>query len=498
MKKKLEEALSRIRDSHIEEAAGYKKRRLAPWLGAVAALLAMCICVGILWRPFAADPVATLSDPAVTPMNGGGSIVRNKHVQYAIATPVYPQVCDYPLAEDLEHGEWEAWRNDQKTLHDQPEGYADNLQDYFARSTGLLLGSGEGENAACSPVNIYMALAMLAEITAGESQSQLLELLNAPSPEALRTQAGQVWKAHYNDDGLTKSVLASSLWLQEGYSVNEDTAKLLAENYYASVFRGDLGSEDMNEALRSWLSEQTGGLLDEYVEGVSMDPRTVLALATTIHYQAQWMNDPFNAEATTRETFHGAKGDTTEDFMRTTLMYGPYYWSDRFGAVSVSLEDGSHMWLFLPDEGVTPEQLMSGGDIFEFLDQDPELYGSSYENQKSLIVNLSLPKFDIASEADLIGQLQALGVADIFTPGTADFSPIFPEPDGGCVDQVKHAARVAIDEEGVTAAAYTLILRAGAGMPPEEEMDLVFDRPFAFVIESSSGLPLFAGIVNEP
>jgi serine protease inhibitor len=156
------------------------------------------------------------------------------------------------------------------------------------------------------------------------------------------------------------------------------------------------------------------------------------------------------------------------------------------------------MWLFLPDEGVTPEQLMGAGDIFDFLAQNPHLPNSSYENQKSIMVNLSLPKFDISSEADLIGQLKAMGVTNIFTPGAADFSPIFPEPDGGFVNQVQHAARVAVDEEGVTAAAFTVIGYCGAGMPPTDEMDLVFDRPFAFVIESNDNLPLFAGIVNEP
>ena len=81
---------------------------------------------------------------------------------------------------------------------------------------------------------------------------------------------------------------------------------------------------------------------------------------------------------------------------------------------------------------------------------------------------------------------------------TADFSPLLKEEDGGYVSQVRHAARVAIDEEGVTAAAYTLILRDGSSMPPPREVDLVFDRPFAFVIQSRDGLVLFAGIVNEP
>ena len=499
MKKKLEAAMEHIRDEHIAEAATYRKKRtLAPWLGAVAAVLAVCICAGVLWRPFGADPVATLSDPAVNPMTGGGAVSKGAHIKYAIASPVYPEVCGYPQEDEFDDNAWDAWWDGQRALHDQPEGYADNLRDYFAASTALLLGSGSGENAACSPVNIYMALAMLAEVTGGDSRGQLLELLNADSIEALREQAGHVWQAHYNDDGLSKSILASSLWLEEGYKVNESTAKLLAESYYASVFRGDLGSEEMNEALRSWLSQQTGGLLDEFVGDVSMDPRTVLALASTIQYQVQWMNDPFSAESTTQETFHGAKGDTTEDFMHTTFMSGTYYWEDRFGAATLPLEDGSTMWLFLPDEGVTPEQLMSGGDIFNFFAQDPAAYDSSYANKKNLIVNLSLPKFDIASETDLIGQLQTMGVTDVFQPGVADFSPIFTEEDGGCVDTIQHAARVAIDEEGVTAAAYTLILRAGAGMPPQEEIDFILDRPFAFVIESNDNLPLFAGIVNEP
>ena len=57
---------------------------------------------------------------------------------------------------------------------------------------------------------------------------------------------------------------------------------------------------------------------------------------------------------------------------------------------------------------------------------------------------------------------------------------------------------MAIDEEGVTAAAYTVMATAEAGEPPEEEVDFILDRPFIFVITNPDGLPLFAGIVNEP
>ena len=58
--------------------------------------------------------------------------------------------------------------------------------------------------------------------------------------------------------------------------------------------------------------------------------------------------------------------------------------------------------------------------------------------------------------------------------------------------------RVAVDEEGVTAAAYTVMAMSGSGMPPEDEMDFTVDRPFLFAITSDDGLPLFVGSVYQP
>ena len=61
-----------------------------------------------------------------------------------------------------------------------------------------------------------------------------------------------------------------------------------------------------------------------------------------------------------------------------------------------------------------------------------------------------------------------------------------------------HAARVVIDEEGCTAAAFTVMENAMSAEPPDEEVDFVLDRPFLFCITGLSGLPLFVGVVNSP
>ena len=476
MKDKLTEALNHISDKHIAEASGAKSRRRYQIPATIAAILALVLVIGLMLQP-------------LIPGNPADITLSNK---FLVAQPQYPQMTPYP-ADYTDDDGYLNWQADQLALHRQPEGYADSLSHYFAAITGQLLSNTKGENAACSPVNIYLALAMLAETTDGNSRQQILDLLGADSIDKIRTQAEQVWKAHYNNDGLTTSILANSLWLEEGYPYNKETVQLLAEKYYASVFQGDLGTEEMDKALRNWINEQTGGLLQEQANKLSLDPQTVLALVSTLHYQVQWLNE-FQEKENTESTFYGTAGDTIETFMRQTLIYNPYYWSDHFGAVSLNLEDNGRMWLILPDEGVTPEELLSTGEAMDFLQQN----ANEYENQKSLMIHLSVPKFDISSDLEISRQLEALGITDIFVPGTADFSPIIPENDGGYVSQVKHAARVAIDEEGVTAAAFTMIARCGAGMPPKDEMDFTLDRPFLFVIESQDGLPLFAGIVNQP
>ena len=46
--------------------------------------------------------------------------------------------------------------------------------------------------------------------------------------------------------------------------------------------------------------------------------------------------------------------------------------------------------------------------------------------------------------------------------------------------------------------AYTVMMAAGAAMPPEEEIDFRLDRPFLFVITSPDNLPMFVGVVNDP
>lgn len=458
-------------------------KRTISLLLALACLLALCACGG-------AEPSPD------TPDDAGAA---------ALAAPVYPSMAPQPNQADYaaENG-WDvdesyydayrAWRADLDAMRNQPEGYADGLEAYFQAGIRQFLADSEGENRVFSPLNLYMALAMLAEVTDGESRRQILDLMSAESLDALRQQAGALWRASYQDDGVVTSLLASSLWMRQDMSYVPETLENLAKYYYASSFQGEMGSAEYDALLQAWINEQTGGLLREQASGLHMNARTVLALATTIYFKAPWV-DSFYEGSTESGVFHSPDGGQTVDFMHRSDN-AAYYWGDRFAAVGLGMENGGAMWLMLPDEGLTPEALLNDPEAMAFLLLSQK---ADWEKQKHVLVKLALPKFDVSSDLDLVEGLQALGITDVFDFDAADFSPLTRDTEEIAVTQAKHATRVLIDEEGCEAAAYTVIMMlAGAAMPPDEEVDFILDRPFVFVITNADGLPLFVGIVNHP
>lgn len=466
-------AIGQADEALLERSERNKTRwRKKPWwMGAVAAVVVLAVAGGSLLHP------------------GSSPFVTNA---YAICEAVYPEMAPYPneMSVDFEK-QYDAWRASIQGQQ-QPDGYADGLGDFFADSIQQFLSGTEGENRAYSPLNVYMALGMLAELTDGNSRQQILDLLDVDSMEALRTQARAVWNGQYRNDGATTSVLASSLWLNENISFVPETIRQLSEIYYASAFQGEMGSEDFNQALQDWLNAQTGNLLKDQIQDMTLDTDTVLALATTIYYQAKWANT-FSESNTSPGTFHALSGDMTCDFMHGTSM-GDYYWSDNFSAVSQRLEnDGGTMWFLLPDEGVSLQELLQDDQTMDFI-----LSNGAWENSKYLTIHLALPKFDISSQIELNEGLQALGVTDVFDPNHSDFSPMTRDLTGIFVSKAQHGVRVAVDEEGVTAAAYTVMTMDGAGAPPDDEISFTLDRPFLFVITSDDGLPLFVGSVYQP
>lgn len=366
------------------------------------------------------------------------------------------------------------------------------LDAFASRSLPVLFSELAGENRVYSPMNIYTALAMLAEVTDGSSREELLALLGYGSMEALRNDVKALWEASCREGDYLSVLPGASLWLRNDAEYKQEALDNLATYDYASAFSGTMGSEDYDRQLRDWVNERTKHLLERQAEGLSLPPDTLIALVTTLYFKGSWA-DEFPESLTEREPFHADKGDVETDFMhRTNETF--YYRGADFGAIRLPMFGGAGMWLLLPDEDSSLQALIDGGEATALLCADGD-----WEDSVRAKVSISLPRFDIGGEFSLIEALQALGISAVFDPNRSDFSPLTEEL-GLSVTEAKHAARVKIDEKGCEAAAFTeIVVARSAAMQPElEKIDFICDRPFLFAVTGSEGQLLFIGAVNDP
>ena len=452
------------------------------------AILLAAACAFSLAACAAAPDSTDVSNTPNTPDSPAAEEHASEPSTTQLAAPVEVSMPQYPR--EVNNDDWDAWwESYQEKTADMTDPAA--MTHWFTTSIPALMQNAGNENRVCSPLNIYMALSMLAAVTDDETRQQILDALGAESLDALQKQTAQLWTENSWDDGVVTSVLANSIWLRDGYAYNEETLKKLGEDFYASAFSGEMGSAAYDNKLRDWINEHTGNLLTEQASGLKLDPATVLALVSTIYYRASW-SDKFSSTATTQDVFHAPNGDMTVDFMHSSDSNTVYY-GDGFSAIGLSLENSGQMWLLKPDDGVDAAELLQNEDALGFL-----LANGGWSQTQRATVNLSLPKFDISSDLDILDTLAQLGMTDVMDDEKSDFTPLTTADSALELTQAKHAARVKIDEDGCEAAAYTILaVDKTAAMPPEEIVEFTLDEPFVFAITGIDGLPLFVGIVNE-
>ena len=396
---------------------------------------------------------------------------------------------------------WEDWDARSNAYYDALKALRSKGTSYpaaflhFTQETGTLLSAEE--NTVLSPANLYLAFAMLSETTDGDSRAQLLSLLGLENTDAPRAAGNYVWRNLYGETSTGKTLLGSSVWLNENVPYNEETLQVLAEQYLASTFSAPMGDEKTDKAIGEWINENTGNLLQDAAGEIQTKPETVMLLLTTLYFKDQW-RDEFWKDATKKDTFTAADGEKqTVDFMHRTDDRAAYYRGENYTVAELGFRGGQSMRFLLPDEGTTLESLLANGEVVGGLmayDMDAAL--------PSAEIHWSVPKFDVDSNLELTDALKAMGVTDVFDFDKSDFSPLIDEEkfdESVAVTQVQHAARVKIDEKGCEAAAFTAITAEATAAMPEElpvvEMNL--NRPFAFMITGVDGLPLFLGTVNS-
>lgn len=143
--------------------------------------------------------------------------------------------------------------------------------------------------------------------------------------------------------------------------------------------------------------------------------------------------------------------------------------------------------------------------INDLISKLKEIKSENFKEGVATQITGYIPKFKFEYELKLKEDLKTLGITNVFEQGKANLINISDIEDV-YIDQAIHKANIEFTQDGIKAAAATLMYGGGGGGTfnyiydiPVEEIDLTFDKPYMFLIrDKATGEIWFVGTVYEP
>ena len=348
----------------------------------------------------------------------------------------------------------------------------------------------EGTNIFISPFSIQMALAMTAAGAAGDTRTEMYNALgfNNFSGADVSGFYRTLIPALQEVDNTTTFEIANSFWSKSSIKIKEGYINDIKDSFYAEVRTLPGNGQQAAGEINGWCSEKTHGMITKIVDEVPSS--TIVSLLNAIYFKGIW-KDKFNKDFNTDEKFSNWDGSTKKTtFMNKTFENARVYSDEYAEAMSIPYGNGAFaMTVVMPRSGVSLEKILAG--------LNAETWAAYRDGGRFYEVIFSMPKFEeeYACEKLCIDILEEMGMQKAFT-GAADFSAMSDTP--LCIDEIRHKAKIKVDEEGTEAAAVTYIGMTVTSLGPGgTTFYFKVDRPFLyFISERSTGEILFSGAKN--
>jgi serpin B len=353
----------------------------------------------------------------------------------------------------------------------------------------------EAPNLFFSPLSASLALTMVLNGARNETYRQMAHALGyGEQPvERINTENALLLHLLRSPDPKTETLVANSLWVQQGFSLLPSFLQACQKHYEAEVDSVDFmqDREGAAERINGWVKQNTKGLIPKLFEPSDFSPLTRLVVVNTLYFKGKWQK-PFDKQATREEEFHLEGGKVKRVPMMHQSGKFDYLRGDGFQAVALPYGAGElSFYLFLPDEGRSLQAFLK--------ELTAERWAQWLKGFKPMEGDVGLPRFRIEATYPLKEPLQAMGITDAFDPEKADLSGVAPLTDGRLfITKALQKAVVEVDEEGTKAAAATGVVVSVTAYNPNR-FTLIANRPFFFIIRhNATGAILFMGIVREP
>lgn len=384
--------------------------------------------------------------------------------------------------------------------------YVDGLNEFTHRMFNELRGD---ENLFLSPYSISLALSMLYNGAGGTTRAEMAELLgydelkdysseySEDSNQYMNANARYLMDYLSNVDSKVELNIANSIWLSKEHQLNESAKTSLLtpvrQYYHTDVFQVDFTEDNTLKDVNKWVSNQTKGMIDPFMEQFQNKEMLRVFLVNAIYFNGKWAK-PFEPKDTASAPFFGKKSTETVDMMTMYKEEYRYYAEDGIQGIEIPYgNENLVMNVLIPlvseDNNIGElYQSLSVKQVKSFLEKLDQA-------KKTEIGTLILPKFEMEYGMKSMNEtLEKLGMKDAFLE-QANLDLI---GDDYYVGFVGHKAKIQVEEWGTKASAATGIEVNTTGTELVQRLNFIVNIPFLFMIrDKQTKVIIFMGQMNQ-
>jgi serine protease inhibitor len=235
------------------------------------------------------------------------------------------------------------------------------------------------------------------------------------------------------------------------------------------------------ERVNVWVKEQTAGLIPSIIDKAPREGGLVALNA--LHFKERW-KEAFDPGLTRTARFYGMAGNGAEVPMMQREGKLSFREDDAFVAVELPYAADRFRLVVITTRD-KPARAAAFRPVADWLT------GDGFEQRPG---ELALPRFALASSADLLHALDDLGLHPARVSPAA-LGGLSPAPMS--IAQVLQRTEIRVDEAGTEAAAASAVMTTRA--VATDFVKMTVDKPFMFALrDAQSGLVLLTGYVDNP
>lgn len=337
------------------------------------------------------------------------------------------------------------------------------------------------ENTLLSPLSVLCALGMTANGAEEETLAEL-EAIFGMDRDTLNLYLHTYLQSLPQGEAY-KLKLANSIWFRDdpNLAVGRDFLQKNANFYDATLYQVPFNAKTLGD-INNWVSQKTDGMIPAILDEIP--ERAVMYLINALAFEADW-EEAFPLEEIKPGAFITLSGERqTVDMMTSTE--NRYLNDGNARGFIKYFKDQSYAFVaLLPNEGMTPADYLAT--------LDGKALSNLLANPTEEKVEVFLPRFQVAYEADLIDALHKMGVERLFDQENANLSSLGQSKENLFASRVIHKTFFAIGETGARAGAATAVeIKEAEGIIEHEA--IFFNRPFVYMlIDTQTNLPFFIG-----